>query len=131
MAKKVCILQLINIKQDNKSNKNFCINFYFVAFIFSLVNETLKQINTFELTTLKMLCNGNQHIRSIEQYLKDLFVRFEIIKSSFSSNVRHLWHHRFSHLADECQRRNISQEIVSFALKLADHAYKLPERMEL
>jgi hypothetical protein len=78
-----------------------------------------------------MLCNINQHLTSIEQHLKDLFVRFEINKSSFSSNVRHLWHHRFSDLAEECQRRNGSQQIVSFAIKLADHAYKLPERMEL
>jgi hypothetical protein len=78
-----------------------------------------------------MLCNGNQHIPSIEIYLKDLFVRFEIIKSSFPSNIRHLWRQRFSDLAGECQRRNFSQEIVSLAMKLADHAYKLPERMEL
>ncbi len=78
-----------------------------------------------------MLCNVSQHIPSIEIYLKDLFVRFEIIKSSFPSNVRQLWRQRFSNLAEECQRRNFSQEIVSFAFKLADHAYKLPERMEL
>jgi hypothetical protein len=96
-----------------------------------LVNETSKQINTFQLTDLKMLCNINQHLTSIEQHLKDLFIRFEINKSSFSSNVRHLWHQRFSDLAEECQRRNGSQQIVSFAIKLADHAYKLPERMEL
>ncbi len=78
-----------------------------------------------------MLCNGNQNITSIEQYLKDVFDRFEITKSSFPSNIRRLWRQRFSDLAEECQLRNISQEIVSFAIKLADHAYKLPERMEL
>jgi hypothetical protein len=66
---------------------------------------------------------------SIEQDLKDLFLRFEINKSNFSSNVRRLWRQRFSDLAQECQKRNVSQEIVSFAIKLADHAYKLPERM--
>jgi len=66
---------------------------------------------------------------SIEQHLKDLFERFEINKSHFSSNVRRLWRQRFSDLAQQCQKRNVSQQIVSFAIKLADHAYKLPERM--
>ena len=95
-----------------------------------MVNETLKHNHTFELTNLQMLCNGSQNITSIEQHLEDLFVRFEINKGSFPPNIRRLWHQRFSDLAKECQRRNVSQEIVSFAIKLADHAYKFPERME-
>ncbi|CAF4622730.1 unnamed protein product, partial [Rotaria socialis] len=93
----------------------------------SLVNETSKHNNTFDLDNLEMLCHGNQTMTNIEQHLKDLFVRFEISKSNFSSNVRRLWRQRFSDLAEECQKRNVSQEIVSFAIKLADHAYKLPE----
>jgi hypothetical protein len=76
-----------------------------------------------------MLYHRSQNMTSIEQDLKDLFVRFEINKSNFSSNVRRLWRQRFSDLAQECQKRNVSQEILSFAIKLADHAYKLPERM--
>jgi hypothetical protein len=76
-----------------------------------------------------MLCHRSQNMTSIEQHLKDLFERFEINKSNFSSIGRRLWRQRFSDLAQECQKRNVSREIVSFVIKLADHAYKLPERM--
>jgi hypothetical protein len=76
-----------------------------------------------------MLCNGSQNMKSIKQDLEDLFARFEINKSNFSSNIRRIWRQRFSDFAEECQKQNVSQEIVSFAVKLADHAYKLPERM--
>lgn len=133
MAKKVCIFKLINninsIKQIKKINEIFRIKFYFVEFIFSLINETSKHNHTFESTNLQMLCNGSQNMKSIEKDLNDSFARFEINKSNFSSNIRRLWRQHFSGLAKECQKQNASQEIVSFAIKLADHAYKLPECM--
>ncbi len=133
MAKKVCILKLIDIikkiKQDNKINKTFPFNFYFIVFIFSLANETSKHNNTIELSNLEMLCNTNQSMASIEQRLRSLFIQLEINKINYPSNVRRLWRQRFSDLAEQCQKQNFSKEIVSFAMKLADHAYKLPERM--
>ncbi|CAF0816461.1 unnamed protein product [Adineta steineri] len=93
----------------------------------SLINETLNHNHTFTLTEVEMLCHESQNMRNIEQHLEDLFIRFEINKSNLSSNVRRLWRQRFSDLAEECQKRNVSQEIVSFLIKLVDHIYKLPE----
>lgn len=85
--------------------------------------------DTIELTNLEMLCHTNQNMTSIEQHLTNLLIKFEINKSKFSSNNRRLLRQRFTNLAEQCQNRNTSKEIISLAMTLADHAYKLPERM--
>jgi hypothetical protein len=94
-----------------------------------LANESLINNNIIELTNLERLCDNNQNMTSIEQHLTSLLLKFEINKSKFSSNNRRLLRQRFSHLAEQCQNRNGSKEVISLAMKLANHAYKLPERM--
>ncbi|CAF1478778.1 unnamed protein product [Adineta ricciae] len=93
----------------------------------SLANESLTYNYTFDLTHLQMLCNGNRKTTNLDQYFNETFVHFESIKGNFSTDTRRSWRQRFSDLAQECQKQNVSQEIVSFIMKLADHAYKLPE----
>jgi hypothetical protein len=76
-----------------------------------------------------MLCHENQNMTRIKQYLTDLLIKFEICKSQFSANHRRLLRQRFVHLTAQCQQQNASKEIISLVIKLADHAYQLPERM--
>ena len=78
---------------------------------------------------LDRLCHSNQTMKSIERYLTKLLTKFEINKSQFSPSSRISLRQRFSYLAELCQKKNASKKIVSLARKLADHCYKLPERM--
>lgn len=105
----------------------FCGKLYFVSFVYSLANEALKYNDTFELTDLDVLCDGSLAAANIDHHFNKSFVRFEVLKSRFSINTRCLWRQRFLHLAEHCKKRNGSREIISLAMKLADHAYKLPE----
>jgi hypothetical protein len=95
-----------------------------------LANENVIKNTTIELTHLEMLCDNNQTMSSIRQNVIDLYNEFEKCKSKFSANDRRLLRQRFVQLAARCQKQNASKDIVSFAIELADHAYKLPERME-
>jgi len=117
---------------DNKINRMFFFDQHsFITFIFSLANTSLINNHTIELrSNLEMLCHNNQNMTSIEQYLTDLLIKFKINKSKFSVNSRRLLRKRFSQLAEQCQMQNASKEIILLAIKLADHAYKLPERMK-
>ena len=76
-----------------------------------------------------MLCHNNSNMTDIEQYLKNLLIEFEVHKSEFSPSNRHLLRQRFTHLVQQCKYQNASKEIISLGMTLADHAYKLPERM--
>ena len=93
-----------------------------------MANESLKNNNTIQLTNLEMLCHNNQSMINIEQYLINLLMKFEINKSQFSSTIRVSLRQRFSDLAQQCQKQNASKQVISLIMKLADHAYKLPER---
>ena len=81
------------------------------------------------LTNIEMLCDVDQSMQSIEQDLTYLLMKFDIVKSQFSSHARRSLRQRFSHLAEQCQKRNAPKQIVSLAINLADHAYKMPDRM--
>ena len=96
---------------------------------FSLSNETSNDTRSFQLTDLQVLYRANQDNASIQHHFEDIFVRFETQKCTFAPKIRQQWRQQFLGFAEECQKRNLSQEIVTFALMLADHAYKLPERM--
>ncbi|CAF4172144.1 unnamed protein product, partial [Rotaria sordida] len=74
-----------------------------------------------------MLCHNNQSMINIKQYLINLLMKFEINKSQFSSTIRVSLRQRFSDLAEQCQKQNASKQVLSLIMKLADHAYKLPE----
>ncbi|CAF4210934.1 unnamed protein product [Adineta steineri] len=63
----------------------------------------------------------------IEQYLKNFESIFEIQKSQFSINDRLLLRQRFINLTEQCQKQNVSKQIILLTMTLADHAYKLPE----
>ncbi len=93
-------------------------------------NTSLINNHTIELTNLETLCYNNQNMTSIKLYLTNLLIKFEISKSNFSANSRRLLRERFSQLAEKCKMQNASKEIISIEMKLADHAYKLPERMK-
>jgi GTPase SAR1 family protein len=82
-----------------------------------------------ELTDIEILCYNNRNMNSIEQYLTKLVTQFEINKGQFSLDTRLLLRQRFIDLAEQCQKRNASKQVISLTMKLADHAYKLPERM--
>jgi hypothetical protein len=97
--------------------------------MFRLANRELKSNDTIELNDIEMLCHSNQSMASIEQYLTNLLTKFEIHKSQFLPNTRVSLRQRFTQLADQCQKQKASKKIVSIAMELADHAYKLPERM--
>jgi hypothetical protein len=66
---------------------------------------------------------------SIEQYLTELITKFEITKSQFSPDIRRSLRQRFTNLAEQCEKLNTSKKVIILAMNLADHAYKLPERM--
>jgi hypothetical protein len=97
--------------------------------MFRLANRELKSNDTIELNDIEMLCHSNQSMASIEQYLTNLLTKFEMHKSLFLPNTRVSLRRRFTQLAEQCQIQNASNQILSIAVKLADHAYKLPERM--
>jgi hypothetical protein len=97
--------------------------------MFRLANQALKNDDTIELNNIEMLCHSNRSMASIEQYLTYLLTKFEIHKSQFLPNARVSLRRRFTQLAEHCRIQNASNQILSIALKLADHAYKLPERM--
>ena len=94
-----------------------------------MANESLINKTNVDLTNIEELCHENPNMKSVEEHLRDLLVKFEICKSKYSAKSRCLLRQRFSNLAEQCQKRNASKEIVSLAMNLADHAYKLPERM--
>ncbi|CAF1165390.1 unnamed protein product [Adineta steineri] len=82
---------------------------------------------TIDLTDLDMLCHKNENMTKIEQYLKNFQSQFEIQKSKFSTNDRVLLRQRFINLTEQCQKQNVSKQIILLIMTLADHAYKLPE----
>jgi hypothetical protein len=94
-----------------------------------LANKNLIKNTDVAVTNIDMLCHENRTMTSIEKHLQDLLFKFDICKSKLSADNRRLLRQRFLHLAEECQKRNASNEIIYLAKKLADHAYKLPERM--
>jgi hypothetical protein len=94
-----------------------------------LINKNLIKNTDVVLTNIEMICHENQNMTTIEEYLQNLLLKFDICKSKFSADNRRLLRQRFSYLAEQCQKRNASNEIVYLTKKLADHAYKLPERM--
>ena len=85
-----------------------------------MANESSKYNNTIQLIDLEMLCDN-------ETNMTKFLNNFQISKSHLSPNIRLSMRQRFFHLADQCQQRNASGEVVSLAMKLADHACKLPE----
>ena len=94
-----------------------------------MVNESTRSNRTFQLTDLHVLYQKNHTNASLQASFEDLFVRFETQKSRFPPNTRPRWRQDFIDFAEDCRKRNLSEEIISFVMKLADHAYKLPERM--
>jgi hypothetical protein len=94
-----------------------------------LAKKNLIKNTDVTFTDIEMLCHENRTMTSIEEHLQDLLFKFDICKSKFSADNRRLLRQRFSYLAEQCQKRNASNEIVYLTKKLADHAYKLPERM--
>lgn len=104
------------------------IEFIFQLLISSLINESSQNNRSFQLTDLHVLYDRNLNKTVIEQHFEELFVRFETQKRHFPSLMRPKWRQQFLDFAEECRKRNLSQEIISFAIQLADHAYKLPER---
>ncbi len=97
--------------------------------LFRLAKERLNNNNTIELTDVEMLCRNNRNMTSIEQYLTELVTEFEITKSRFSPDIRRSLRQRFTNLAQQCEKLNASKKVIILAMNLADHAYKLPERM--
>ncbi len=75
------------------------------------------------------MCLTSQSTALIEERLTKLFFKFEKIKNQLSMNIRLSLQRRFSLLAHQCKHRSDSKQIVFLAMQLADHAYKLPERM--
>lgn len=98
-------------------------------FIFRLANETSNRNNTLDLTYLATLCDTNQNHANIGQYLRNVLLQLELVKTNYSSNDRRSLRQRFSNLAEQCRKRNVSKDILSFVMQLADRAFKLPERM--
>ncbi|CAF3674779.1 unnamed protein product [Rotaria sp. Silwood1] len=92
-----------------------------------LANESLKNNNTIELIDVEMLCHKNQSMRNIARYLINLLRKFERNKSQFSSTIRISLRQRFSNLIEQCQKQHAPKLIILLIMKLADHAYKLPE----
>lgn len=77
-----------------------------------------------------MICQAGQKTKSMVeyQYLQELNAEFEISKSQLSPNDRRSIRQRFLNLAHQCKQNNVSTAVVSLANRLADQAYKLPER---
>ncbi|CAF3765367.1 unnamed protein product [Rotaria sp. Silwood1] len=94
-----------------------------------LANESLKNNNTIELIDFGILCHNNQSMKNIAQYLINLLRKFQRNKSQFSSTIRISLRQRFSTLIEQCQEQHAPKLIILLIMKLADHAYKLPERM--
>lgn len=99
-----------------------------IIFIFRLANESLINNNTIEWNHFEILCRDNQTLDSIRQNLTNFYNEFEKNKGKFSANNRRLLRQRIVQLAEQCQKQNISKDVISFAMELANHAYKLPER---
>jgi hypothetical protein len=119
----------LNEKKNEKINKIIFYYILFIIFLFSLAKKNLIKNTDVVLTNIETLCHGNQTMTAIEEHLQDLLFKFDICKSKFSADSRRLLRQRFSYLAEQCQKRNASNKIVFLTKKLADHAYKSPERM--
>ena len=100
-----------------------------LIFRFSLTNQRLNANHTMKLVELETLCQSNRSMTNVEQHLTSLLARFEISKSQFASSIRIEFHQRFARLMDQCQHRNASDRVISLVNLLANHAFKLPERM--
>ncbi|CAF3220411.1 unnamed protein product [Rotaria socialis] len=93
----------------------------------TLLNQSLEKNTTNEFIDFETLFHHNQTMINIENYLTNLLTKFEINKSQFSSASRISLRQRFCDIAKEYQQRNVSKNVTSIIMKLADHAYKLPE----
>lgn len=97
--------------------------------MFRLIARSLKHTDIMEFNDLDLLCENNRNMTSIEEYLTNVLVKFKINKSRFSAADRISLRKRFSHLIQQCHRRNAAKNVISLVMQLADHAYKLPECM--
>jgi hypothetical protein len=129
MELNVSISKLIHAIQRQRETIRFFLLTFLIAFMFRVANRELKSNDTIELNDIEMLCHSNRSMASIEQYLRDVLTKFEIYKSQFFPITRVSLRQRFTQLAEKCRKQNASEQIVSIAMELADHAYKLPERM--
>jgi len=82
-----------------------------------------------EFIDIETLCQTNQPRVIIEDRLSYLLAEFKKRKSQFSVIMRRALRQRFTYLAEQCQKRNDTKQIIFLAMSLADHAYKLPERI--
>ena len=98
------------------------------SFIPRLAKEIFPDPNTIKSTDLTMLCSTNTNMASVAGYLSNFLGNFEISKSRLPPNDRHLMHQHFVSLGKRCRKRKNSKQAISLAKKLADSAYKLPER---
>ena len=100
-----------------------------VSFSSRLADEiSHDQKNTIKPTTFQMLCNGNKSMKSVKKDLTKILIKFEVSKSQLSSGERSLMRQHFLDLTQQCEKQKNSKQVVLLAKRLADHAYKLPER---
>ena len=79
------------------------------------------------LGDVETLCSSNITVQAVQARLTRLLVQFDIDKGHLTPSTRRKLRQQFSALAEQCQQRPGSNATVSLAMKLADHAYKLPE----
>jgi hypothetical protein len=106
----------------NRQNK-------FNYFLFSLAKKNLINNTHIILANIEIICHGNRRLAAIGEHFKSLISKFIICKSKFSADTRRLLRQRFLNLTEQCQKRHIPNKIVAIAKRLAEHAYRLPERM--
>ncbi len=95
--------------------------------MFRLAEENLRKKSIIELTDLKILYDNNENKTNAEEYLTKLIADFDVSKGDLSPSDRHLMRQHFLTLAEQYQKHNNSERVVSLVQILADHAYKLPE----
>lgn len=104
------------------------ISIRFVYFKDRLENEIFKSKLHINVNDLKILSENDSNMETIAKDLQKWLFNFEISKVDFSSEDRYLIRQYALHLVDKYQNKTDAFKLISLANKLANNAYRIPER---